>query len=80
SGAGLVNLTKGDYASAVADFKQAISLASGNSTAHYGLGRTYFKQGLYDEALKELNTSLYQNRNSAPVWQTRGEIYSAQGN
>src|SRR5581483_4583973 len=63
AGQGLVHLNKDELADAAASFKQAISLSSGNSTAHYGLGRTYFKQGLYDDALKELNTSLYQHPN-----------------
>ncbi len=61
-------------------FQEEAFVQVGNSTAHYGLGRAYYKQGLYDEALKELNTSLYQFRNSAPVHQTLGDVYTAQGN
>ncbi len=38
------------------------------------------RQGLLDEALKELNTSLYQYRNSAPVHLSMAKVYAAQGN
>jgi tetratricopeptide (TPR) repeat protein len=37
-------------------------------------------QGQIDSALKEFNTSLYQNPNSAPVHLSMGEAYNAQGN
>jgi tetratricopeptide (TPR) repeat protein len=67
-------------AEAESSFKQAAQYNSGNSTAHYGLGKVYLKQGNVDAAIKELNTALYQNPNSYPAHQAMGECYQAQGN
>jgi len=38
------------------------------------------KQNQLDDAIKELNTSLYQNPNSAPARLSLGQAYVAQGN
>ncbi len=76
----MLKMTRNDLGGATADFKQAIALNSGNSTAHYGLGKTLLQQGSVDEAIKELNTSLYQFRNSAPVHFELGRAYEQQGN
>ncbi len=67
SGLAQAQLDKNDITGAIQSAKEAIAINTGNSTAHYALGEAYRRQGLLDEALKELNTALYQYRNSAPV-------------
>ena len=64
SALGSIKLEQNSLAEASANFKRAIALNSGNSTAHYGLGATLLKQGDLNNAISELNTSLYQFPNS----------------
>src|SRR5262249_4064539 len=80
AGLGRIRLEQGAVSEAADDFRKAIDLNSGNSTAHYGLGMAYLKQNMVDEGIKELNTSLYQFPNSAPVRMALGEAYQRQGN
>ena len=51
TGLGLIRLA-GSYTEDEANFKQAIASNSGSSTAHYGLGSTYLKEGMVDNAIK----------------------------
>ncbi|MBY0357547.1 MAG: tetratricopeptide repeat protein [Candidatus Obscuribacterales bacterium] len=80
SALGSIKLDQNSLAEAADCFKQAIALNSGNSTAHYGLGATLLKLGQVDNAIQELNISLYQFPNSWPVRMALGQAYQQQGN
>ena len=75
SALGSLKLDQNSLAEATENFKRAIALNSGNATAHYGLGATLLKQDT-DNAIKELNTSLYQFPNSWPVENGPGRCVS----
>jgi tetratricopeptide (TPR) repeat protein len=61
-------------------YKRAIELNSKNYKAHYYLGDAYLSRGDASNALKSLNTALYQNPNNAPALSKVGEALALQGN
>ncbi|HEY9787152.1 MAG TPA: tetratricopeptide repeat protein [Candidatus Obscuribacterales bacterium] len=76
---GMKALMKGDLVAACENFKKAILLEPNNARAHYGLGSTYLKQGLLDQAVVELELARWIDPDDAQVHLALGQAYEAKG-
>ncbi len=82
---GLTYAIQGEFVKAIADFTEAIGLATDNETkanVYLDRGLTYSKQGKYQQAIADFNQAIElatDNETKAKVYNNRGAIYSEQG-
>lgn len=72
---GATALKDGRYSVAVRDFRQAISLSSGNASAHYNLANAYEVLHDYEHAIAEYQIALELDDVFWPAYNNLGRLY-----
>ena len=72
---GISYRNRGDYAAALADFNQALSLNPNDADSLINRGATYRRMGDYDRALADYQEALRINPSHSDAWNSLGTLY-----
>ncbi|MCK5856764.1 MAG: tetratricopeptide repeat protein [Bacteroidales bacterium] len=72
---GIKELYKGDLTHAIQRFNIVIDMDSTNCEAHLYLGRAYFNQAKYDNAMKEYDAAIRHNPKYGEAFRSRAQLW-----